>query len=379
MASWKLKNYLDPLKLWSDPDVPETPNFKSAAVEEAEGNLNLARYQTRANRFNETDPFGSKIWTQDPNNPDLWSSETRLSPGQQNIYDQSQAMDLQMATMGNAAANQLEDVFGSRFRTDPTAPDYQGPSSPLEEYGTRRQSVMDAMLSRVNTDNARDRDSVASNLVARGIPQGSEAWNTEMERLDRQMTDARQQAEINATGMAGQEYDSMLQGRDMGNQEAMSQYATGLQSHQQRVSDMLLERQTPLNELNAFRTGSQIQNPQFSAPGMMSLVAGPDFTGAMQQTYGGAMDRFNAQQADINSKRKLAGSVVSAGATFMSDIRLKHNIKRVGAYHGFPEYEFSYIGSNDRYIGVMAQDVIKVKPEAVIEIDGYYAVNYGAI
>jgi hypothetical protein len=61
-----------------------------------------------------------------------------------------------------------------------------------------------------------------------------------------------------------------------------------------------------------------------------------------------------------------------------SDIRLKTDIRQVGiTAHNLPLYEFKYIGKDDHYWGVMAQDVLKVMPTAVsVGGDGYYRVNY---
>lgn len=61
-----------------------------------------------------------------------------------------------------------------------------------------------------------------------------------------------------------------------------------------------------------------------------------------------------------------------------SDRRLKENIIAVGEYlNGLTKYEFNYIGDDVRYRGVMAQDVLEVAPEAVIEMNtGMYAVDY---
>jgi hypothetical protein len=73
----------------------------------------------------------------------------------------------------------------------------------------------------------------------------------------------------------------------------------------------------------------------------------------------------------------------SIGADFpdtndASDIRLKTDICQIGTTkHDLPLYTFRYIGSDDEYEGVMAQDVLKVMPTAVsIGEDGYYRVNY---
>ena len=60
-----------------------------------------------------------------------------------------------------------------------------------------------------------------------------------------------------------------------------------------------------------------------------------------------------------------------------SDIRLKENIEHLGFENGMPVYLFNYIGEDQRYKGVMAQDILKIKPEAVVRgEDGFMAVYY---
>jgi hypothetical protein len=65
----------------------------------------------------------------------------------------------------------------------------------------------------------------------------------------------------------------------------------------------------------------------------------------------------------------------------LSDIRLKTNIQRVGTtVLDLPLYSFEYRGKPAKYIGVMAQDVLKVKPSAVsVGRDGFYRVDYGQL
>jgi hypothetical protein len=65
----------------------------------------------------------------------------------------------------------------------------------------------------------------------------------------------------------------------------------------------------------------------------------------------------------------------------LSDRRLKTNIARVGTtVLGLPLYRFSYLGSEKRFTGVMAQDVLAVRPDAVSRDDtGFYRVNYGLL
>ena len=61
-----------------------------------------------------------------------------------------------------------------------------------------------------------------------------------------------------------------------------------------------------------------------------------------------------------------------------SDSRLKENVTRIGTTRfGLPFYTFSYRGRPEVYAGVMAQDVLEVRPDAVSLSDsGYYAVDY---
>ena len=62
----------------------------------------------------------------------------------------------------------------------------------------------------------------------------------------------------------------------------------------------------------------------------------------------------------------------------VSDMRLKTDIRQVGTTaHNLPLYTFRYIGNDDLYEGVMAQDVLNVMPRAgAVAEDGFYRVNY---
>jgi hypothetical protein len=61
-----------------------------------------------------------------------------------------------------------------------------------------------------------------------------------------------------------------------------------------------------------------------------------------------------------------------------SDIRLKHDVVLIGYLNdGLGLYRFSYNGSNKPYVGVIAQEVVNVMPQAVTQDrSGYLRVNY---
>ncbi len=89
-----------------------------------------------------------------------------------------------------------------------------------------------------------------------------------------------------------------------------------------------------------------------------------------------------AQAAMAATKQKQAMGVGGGMmGNMFSDIRLKEKIEKTGASaSGIPIYEFNYIGSNDRYSGAMAQDLLEINPDAVtMDTSGYYKVNYNNI
>lgn len=69
---------------------------------------------------------------------------------------------------------------------------------------------------------------------------------------------------------------------------------------------------------------------------------------------------------------------VASGAKY-SDPILKENIVPKGQENGHNVYEFNYRGEQQKFIGVMADEVQQTNPEAVEEVNGYLAVNYDKI
>ena len=75
------------------------------------------------------------------------------------------------------------------------------------------------------------------------------------------------------------------------------------------------------------------------------------------------------------------GMSVAAPFIIASDRSLKENIKKLGdSPSGIGIYKFNYIGHVKKYIGAMADDVMKVVPEAVSTMaNGFLGVNYNLI
>jgi len=87
----------------------------------------------------------------------------------------------------------------------------------------------------------------------------------------------------------------------------------------------------------------------------------------------------NVGQAAFMDALSIGTSIASAWPS--SDRRLKENIKKIGeSISGLGIYKFNYIGKTKQYIGAMADEVIKIVPQAVaLRSNGFYGVNYSLI
>lgn len=101
-------------------------------------------------------------------------------------------------------------------------------------------------------------------------------------------------------------------------------------------------------------------------------------TGIGAALAGGQVGAANARAAGT-------GNLLNLGATIFSDERLKKNIKKVGMQNGYNIYQWDWndkakkLGLTGSDKGVLAQEVIKTNPEAIVFKDGYMTVDYKAI
>lgn len=145
------------------------------------------------------------------------------------------------------------------------------------------------------------------------------------------------------------------------------------QSQQQiALANQSTIKNSALNQLNALRSGTQIQNPNFTAA-PTSNAAGTDISG----------DIYKSNQISAANSNNFMNGLFGLGsaALMASDRRLKRDIKRIGETRaGLPLYEYRYLWSDRVRVGVMAQDLLRLKPEAVVTMpSGYMAVNYAIL
>lgn len=322
-------------------DAPAAPDYVAQANATAAGNLNAARSQTAANRINQITPYGSIKYTQGggqfdqqgyaeaeqryqnqqtqirqnaglqeyygksgqlltaPNrndymqSPDQWSSEIELSDTGKQLLDAQNRTALGMADLQGIGMERVRDVFAQPFDTSGLI-DING------ETGMAGWDKYSQLLQqRMNPDLDRQQAALDTKLANQGLTAGSEGWGTGQQQFAKQRNDANIGAQLAGAQVQNQFFNQALQG----NQATLQQRA--------------YIRSLPLNELNALRAGSQVQNPTFSTPGQQGQTSGPDLMGAAGTQYNNAVGQVNAQnQQSAQNTAAGVGAVATIAAAF---------------------------------------------------------------
>ena len=209
-------------------------------------------------------PYGSQVYSQDPNSPSGYRSDINLAPQAQQALNSQ--LDLSQ-NLGNLAQDQLGRVNQQ----------YSQPM-PLQSVGDVANQAYGAMTSRLDPQWQANQNHFDAQMAAQGIPVGSEAYNNAFREFSQAKNDAYQQANLGAISTMPQTYQ--------------------LQSS--------IYNQ-PLNTLNAIRTGAQVNNPQFTA------TPGANYAGAAQSAGQYAGDVYNANVGQQNAMTSGLFGLGSAG------------------------------------------------------------------
>jgi hypothetical protein len=317
-------------------EAPPPPDFVGMTEAEAAAAQQLWEDSLAASRYDVNQPEGSLTWSVDDEGK--WTQDITLSPEMQSLYDKNIAMSGLTADMGLLANEQISDIFSDPFT--------------LDDFETYDEEFYNSFLDRLEQDIDKDWEDTQAQLIASGHSSGDEGYAYEQEMMNRAKTDASTQAYLAAQDAA-------------------------LRERGQIVEEALLERNQPINEYSAWRTGSQVSTPQFQSQPYIPPPSGPEYLDAanMQAQYD-----LGIYNADVAGSNAITSGLFDLGAGYLaaSDRRLKKDIKRVGETKGgAPLYQFSYLWDDVKHIGTMAQDILDTQPEAVKVMDnGYYAVDY---
>jgi len=352
---------------------PPAPDYKGAAIEQGAANLESARATAKLSNPNTYTPYGTQLVSYEGDIPTVRQT---LTPTAQKTLDAQQGVQYSLANLGQKGADTASTVLDKPFS-------FGGPAvqTSLDTSGIAKMPVnagmtgQEAIMSRLNPSLARQRVSTETNLINQGLRPGTEAYDNAIRMLGEQETDARTQAVLQGLnldiGANAQGFNQAVQSGQFGNT-----------AQQQALAEAIQQRQMPLNEITALMSGSQIQNPQFGAY-QGATVAPPPIFQATQSKGAFDANAYNQQVASQNAMTSgmfsLGGAALGAPIGTFSDRRLKSNIVRLGTHPlGVGIYEYDIFGG--RQIGVMAQELMEVMPEAVIQHpSGYLMVDYGRI
>jgi hypothetical protein len=162
------------------------------------------------------------------------------------------------------------------------------------------------------------------------------------------------------------------------------------QERQNQLNASQLGGQFDLSQANALsQLGQQdLQLQRMNALSPWQNLAG--YRGAVAGNYGGVGVSQNPWESQLferldpmnpsNDPNGGYGATMNAAGSFFSDVRLKEDIERIGTHDtGIGIYKYRYKGSDVPQIGVLAQEVEQVMPEAVGEVAGFKTVNWKMI
>jgi hypothetical protein len=272
----------------SKPRAPKPPDYVGAAQEQGVANLEAARATGRMNNPNVVSPYGTQTTTWNGDQPTVVQE---FSPDQQRLYDTNQITQQNLGLLGNTGSSALQDVIGKNL-------DYSSVTAAPGDYESTRQGVIDAMMNRYNITAGQNEEQTKADLTARGINSGTEAYAREMDRIDRARNDFRAQAETTSANQVQQGF-----GQDS-------------ELRRQQIAEMLAGRQTPLNEITALMSGSQVSNPFSQASvynGGAAAAPAPILQGTQLQGQS-AMDIYNQQAGTYGN---LMSGLFGMGGAFL--------------------------------------------------------------
>lgn len=326
------------------PTPPTPPDPVATANAQANLNQSTATTQQLLNQTNQVTPDGSLTYNQTGSNsftgadgksytvPQFTATQS-LSPAQQKIYDLLNTTKTNLGQIGVDQSAKIGDLLGTNVNLDTAT------ESKIDQLGSAR----------LDPQFAKSEDALRTQLANKGIQPGSAAWNSEMTNFSQGKNDAYNQL--------------YLSGRSQGAQEALT------------------ERNQPINEISALMSGSQVSQPNFTNTPQTS-VGGVDYMGAVNNNYNAANQQYQTQVGANNAMMGglfgLAGTVGTAGIKY-SDRRLKRLISRIGRLsNGMGLYRYQYVWGGPFEVGLMADEVALVKPEAVShDAQGFAMVDYG--
>jgi len=248
-------------------DPPPAPDPVATANAQAKSNKDTAIATYGLNATNQTTPVGKLTYNQIGQWADgtpRFEAVTSLSPEEQSNLNQQHEYDSLVNTLG---INQTKKVTG--ILDTPMKLGNEATESRLFDLGRKR---LDPMF-------AQRRSALETDLYNKGVMPGTEAYDRAMMEDTRGSNDA---------------YNELL-----------------LHGRGQANTELLAERNQPLNEITALMAGGQVTMPNFVGT-PQSNVANTDVAGITQAGYQNSLEKWKSENATRNA---LIGAIGGAGGT----------------------------------------------------------------
>ena len=352
----------------SAPSAPTPASPAAQGAAQTATNQQTDLYNFGLSNPNVNTPYGSDSYSVDTTTNPAQPSVTQnlsFSPTQQALYNQSTANQAQQGQIAGTALQSVNNQFNTPYDLNSAVGGMTASQANLgQDYNNQYNSLMKQQTAYLDPQYQNQQNQLNASLANQGIVPGSQAYQNAQDEQSRNQTFAYQQAADQAQAGAGAEQSRLAN--------------LGLQNQAQAAQLYTQQYQQPLNLYNSLETGTQATLPQFQGTSQTN-TAPPNVLGAYANNYQGQLNAYNSQVGSNNSLISggagILGSLGSA-AIMASDKRLKTAIKKLGKTKSHNLYEFEYIGSDDKHIGVMAQEV----PHAAIVMqNGFYAVDYSKL
>ncbi len=301
--------------------TPKAPDPIKVAEAQTKSNIDTAEAQAKLGMTGQQSDFGSLQYVADPNSPSGYKAVSSLSPEEKALLTQQQGI------RGTLNTNISDTV-----------------STPFDLNAARGTEISDIQKTFLDPQWEQQRSALENRLLNQGVRPGSEQYENQMRQFGQQKDDA---------------YNKMF-----------------LDAFNTANSAALTQRNLPISDYTALNglTPAQPAPVNTPAPGVSPTPVGQ----YMMDNYKNQMDQYNNQQSGLFGLAGTAlGGWAKSGFAMPSDRRLKTDIRRVGKLdNGLPVYMYRYKTGMTPQIGVMADEVEELHPEAVVTIRGFKHVKY---
>lgn len=263
------------------PDAPDPPDPRQTSAAQTGTSVSTAIANAHLGNVNEVGPNGTVSYSYgdpytytDPYTGQSYTVQTPtkttvLTPEGQAIYDQQQQTKLNLAQTGNQQSAFLQDYLGQPVDLS---------SGNVESY------INDHFSDDFNKQWGTQQEELATKLANQGIGMGSEAYQNAMDQFSTQRSNA---------------YDNLY-----GNQ------------YDRAVSNILTERNQPLNEITALLSGSQVSQP--NAPTQQQpTIPTTDVAGLINTNYN---QKLGAWQQQVAQQNNILGGLFGLGAGWLAGL-----------------------------------------------------------